>query len=106
MNKHQDRRHVVTLQNPNQHSGRPSSAHSGTYFALLLYPWVVWRRLTRVATCLLLGFWLWRGPKLLESGTGAEQPSMGASEELTATVAEIIHIDDKNQSNHRCLTRS
>jgi hypothetical protein len=29
----------------------------GRYVALLLYLWVVWRRLTRVAPCLLLGFW-------------------------------------------------
>jgi hypothetical protein len=27
-----------------------------TYDALLLYPWVVWGGLTRVAPCLLLGF--------------------------------------------------
>ncbi len=31
-------------------------ANNGTYGALLLYPWVVWGGLTRVAPCLLLGF--------------------------------------------------
>ena len=57
---------------------------------------MVWRRLTRVAARLLLSFWLSRGAKLREPEKGAEQPSMGATEtELTATVAEIVHIDDK-----------
>ena len=66
------------------------AAHNGTYVALLLYLWVVWRRLTRVAPCLLLGFWPVATPETTDARKGAEQPKMGASEtELTATVAEL-----------------
>jgi hypothetical protein len=36
---------------------RHEPAHNGTYGALLLYVRVVWKGLTRVAPCLLLGFW-------------------------------------------------
>ena len=41
----------------NRHYVRLIGAHKCRYVALLLYPWVVWGGLTRVAPCLLLGFW-------------------------------------------------
>ncbi len=36
---------------------RLPGTHKCRYGALLLYPWVVWGGLIRVAPCLLLGFW-------------------------------------------------
>jgi hypothetical protein len=52
--------------------------------------------LTRVAACLLLGFWAVTTLETTEARKGcrtAEHGSVGT--ELTATIAEIVHIDDK-----------
>ncbi len=73
-----------------------AGTHKCRYVALLLYLWVVWGGLTRVAPCLLLGFWAVERLQTTGARKGrrtAEYGSVGT--ELTGTVAEIVHIDDK-----------
>ena len=53
-------------------------AHNGTYVALLLYPWVVWRPLTRVTARLLLGFWAVATLKTAEASKGCRTAGYGS----------------------------
>jgi hypothetical protein len=55
-------------------------AHNGTYGALLLYLWVVWRPLKWVAARLLLGSWALAAPETTGASKGcrtAEYESIG-----------------------------